>query len=215
MSDTTFETEFMEKEFYLPAENLRRGDRVLIEIDGETLWRTVIEHLSLYEDIDGKRWLRLLKTEQEWDWKEYDTYGKQPDPDGWETGREYYYPDDCVRYVELAPETLIRTACDGRVVLDPMTLMPVRWWVAVYEIDQGYGGPEEGGWYFDTGSLHYKVPCASREQAEAVTDRLRAVVENRPGATVGSVLYSGGCYNVHWDHNEPVDEYPAVRPHYC
>ena len=32
-------------------------------------------------------------------------------------------------------------------------------WLAVYEIDRAYGGPEEGGWWFDTGRLVACVPA--------------------------------------------------------
>ena len=30
---------------------------------------------------------------------------------------------------------------------------PVLYWVAAYHQDRAYGGPAEGGWYYDTGSL--------------------------------------------------------------
>lgn len=37
---------------------------------------------------------------------------------------------------------------------------PAKWWcVAVYETDRAYGGPEEGGWWYDCGMLveHAKI----------------------------------------------------------
>lgn len=30
---------------------------------------------------------------------------------------------------------------------------PQLWWVGIYLTDRAYGGPEEGGWYFDCGEL--------------------------------------------------------------
>ena len=27
------------------------------------------------------------------------------------------------------------------------------WYVNIYETNRAYGGPEEGGWYYDTGDL--------------------------------------------------------------
>ena len=48
-----------------------------------------------------------------------------------------------------------------------------RWFVTLYATSQHYGGPEEGGWYYDR-----RVPISSRQfatrsEAEAEADRLR------------------------------------------
>jgi hypothetical protein len=45
----------------------------------------------------------------------------------------------------------------------------VRWWVNVYEVGQGYGGPEEGGWWFDTGELQATVAIALLEVVVLLT----------------------------------------------
>lgn len=37
--------------------------------------------------------------------------------------------------------------------------VPGQGWLAVYEVDRAYGGPEEGGWWFDCGRLVACVPA--------------------------------------------------------
>ena len=32
-------------------------------------------------------------------------------------------------------------------------------YVNVYLVQQGYGGPEEGGWWYDYGVPHVSIPC--------------------------------------------------------
>jgi hypothetical protein len=39
-------------------------------------------------------------------------------------------------------------------------------WVSVYRRHQCYGGPEEGGWWYDVDQLHGTVPFATRSTAE-------------------------------------------------
>jgi len=44
------------------------------------------------------------------------------------------------------------TYCDQGHVMIWVTDRPAKWWsVGVYETDESYGGPEEGGWWYQTG----------------------------------------------------------------
>jgi hypothetical protein len=38
-------------------------------------------------------------------------------------------------------------------------------YVNVYDVESRYGGPEEGGWYYDAGTLLESVPAQSHEEA--------------------------------------------------
>lgn len=83
--------------------------------------------------------------------------------------------------------------------------------VTVYEMDRIYGGPEEGGWWYDAGTvvLCRQVPA---DQAEAVRDSLR---EEYPHTGKRySVIYPGyGDYDVLID-DEPGKDFPLYTPHY-
>jgi hypothetical protein len=81
--------------------------------------------------------------------------------------------------------------------------------LSFYEIDRAYGGPEEGGWYFDTGELVRTFRIA-RNEADAYKLASRA---NRKRST-SSVLYSGGRYCVEVHQHRAPSCYPEQRPYY-
>lgn len=85
--------------------------------------------------------------------------------------------------------------------------------VNVYEIDRIYGGPEEGGWYYDAGTV-----VVSRQVPEAEAEAVKAELETEYPKGTGrnasySVLYCGGDYRVYIE-DEPGQDYPQVTPHY-
>ena len=67
--------------------------------------------------------------------------------------------------------------------------------LAFYEIDREYGGPEEGGWWYDSGTfvraiaLHFDdaAAIAAQQRANRLLERLQ---RHRP--TIDSCLYAGG-----------------------
>lgn len=95
-------------------------------------------------------------------------------------------------------------------VINPRTLLPYRWWVAVYDVDLEYGGPEEGGWWYDTGICLMNVACESYEQAQEVQEQLR---QEYPDTGKRNSVLSGEDYNVVIEHR-PGKNYPEYRPHY-
>jgi hypothetical protein len=83
--------------------------------------------------------------------------------------------------------------------------------VNVYEVDRAYGGPEEGGWYYDTGRL-----VLSRQVPSADAESVRASLREQYPSTgkSSSVIYPGyGDYTIHLD-SEPGADYPDYTPHY-
>jgi plasmid replication initiation protein len=94
----------------------------------------------------------------------------------------------------------------------------MRYIVALYEIDRAYGGPEEGGWHFDTGELARLLALsATEDRARALADRANRLLDRlqRQKRTVDSVLYAGGRYTaVVYEWTAPA-RYPEYRPHYA
>jgi hypothetical protein len=93
----------------------------------------------------------------------------------------------------------------------------MRYILAFYEIDRAYGGSEEGGWWFDTGTL-VRIHSVHRDEARAVTATARA---NRLldrlqfcSRSVGSLLYTGGQHQMCLFENTVPSHFPQVRPHY-
>jgi len=89
--------------------------------------------------------------------------------------------------------------------------------VAFYEIDREYGGGEEGGWWYDTGTLKrlFKV-CKSESAAYAAADRANRLLDHlqRRGRSVSSILYAGGRFHAQVYEGSPPDHYPESRPYY-
>lgn len=95
--------------------------------------------------------------------------------------------------------------------------------VAIYLEDRAYGGPEEGGWWYDCGTRceelneHLRGFSAdARGDARAWVDKLNAEVcaalnDGRP--SISSVL-SDGRYRAICFENRAPDHFPEVRPHY-
>ena len=94
------------------------------------------------------------------------------------------------------------------------------WHINVYEQHRNYGGPEEGGWWFDSGVYQPKMSVTfdgSPEDANAYAldlhDRLKAEADANQVPYVSSVAYNGGRYMVQTD-DKPGADWPVERPHY-
>lgn len=95
---------------------------------------------------------------------------------------------------------------------------PTHYVFAFYELNREYGGPEEGGWWYDSGELVriFKVKRCTDEQATALCYRANRLLERlqRNKRSTGSVLYSGGRHSVHAYENNAPQMFPAERPYY-
>ena len=95
--------------------------------------------------------------------------------------------------------------------------------VAIYMEDRAYGGPEEGGWYYDTATLVMESRAAvllrgfdNEPDAFAYADALNEVYithwnEDRP--EISSVL-SEGRYHAIVNEGMPQPYYPEETPRY-
>lgn len=89
------------------------------------------------------------------------------------------------------------------------------WFVNVYEVDRVYGGPEEGGWYYDAGRLMatYQI-SGTYDDADELREQIRDGEWESTGNS-GSVTYSGGDYDLEITLGAPGAEfYPEERPFY-
>lgn len=82
--------------------------------------------------------------------------------------------------------------------------------VNVYEVSRNYGGPEEGGWWYDTGHCVETRRCATRADAERVQAALR---DEYPRTGRRSSVLGGDDYEVVIEDG-PGRDYPEHRPHY-
>ena len=55
----------------------------------------------------------------------------------------------------------------------------MNWYVNIYKVDRAYGGPEEGGWYYDVGELvETKCFCSAEPSNKGGMTHTNAVVIN-------------------------------------
>jgi len=92
-----------------------------------------------------------------------------------------------------------------------------RYVLAFYEIDRAYGGPEEGGWWYDTGTLvrPWRI-VASEDRAYELARRANSLLDRlqRRKRSVGSVAYAGGRHVCSVYENTAPAHYPEHRPYY-
>ncbi len=93
--------------------------------------------------------------------------------------------------------------------------------VCPFLVDRAYGGPEEGGWWYDVGEPaigpDFPVPviCHTREEAEVLAGYMQRTLNNTINVgryPVESVL-SNGSYQAQVCEEWP-KAYPDRRPHY-
>lgn len=86
-------------------------------------------------------------------------------------------------------------------------------YVNVYLVDQAYGGPEEGGWYYTFGQVHKSMPVKP-DKAERLMSAVERWCEknNEERPPIYSVS-SEGVYNVCLEEH-PAEHWPTERPWY-
>ena len=91
--------------------------------------------------------------------------------------------------------------------------------VSIYKIDLAYGGPEEGGWWFQCGEPVVGPELrafTTRDEAEAYRDQLEAgtVAELNEGLAPISDVNSEGRYTAMINVDAYPAPYPTERPFY-
>lgn len=85
-----------------------------------------------------------------------------------------------------------------------------KFYVNVYEVSRCYGGPEEGGWWFDTGE---PVDSTLYTDYSAALDAMEALRDSYPDTGRSSSVLGGEDYRVTVERH-PAASYPTERPHY-
>ncbi len=85
-----------------------------------------------------------------------------------------------------------------------------------YEIDRAYGGPQEGGWWYDTGRFvkcHGRFP--TQDEADKARDGLQNyLAEKREGLHEPSSVLSEGEWPELYVEDHEGRDYPQHRPFY-
>lgn len=88
--------------------------------------------------------------------------------------------------------------------------------VSIYGVDRCYGGPEEGGWYYDAYNFAGVSERVYPEDIEAAKARVLALFEDQqPRYPISSVLSDGPEYRAMIEATVGEHQTPAQRPMYC
>lgn len=92
--------------------------------------------------------------------------------------------------------------------------MPDLTYVNAYAVTRHFGGPEEGGWWYNAGEPLASVPLANPtvDQIEAERARLKSVLADHAEGDIYSVL--GGVAVEVYPQDGPAVNWPTERPHY-
>ena len=104
---------------------------------------------------------------------------------------------------------------------EPVLYQPAFYVVCVVHMDRAYGGPEEGGWWYDTTEpvVGPDIPLPSvwrtMDEAQAACDALSdwCVEHNEGRREIGSVLSEGRYGTMIYEGQFPHPT-PEERPHY-
>jgi hypothetical protein len=94
--------------------------------------------------------------------------------------------------------------------------------VSIYEVNQAYGGPEEGGWYYTYGEPYVELAWMAKvfktqDEAQGYKEMLNLVVETinkQEDRYPPSSVRCDGYLQVIVDYNEWPNSFPKERPHY-
>lgn len=88
-----------------------------------------------------------------------------------------------------------------------------RWYVNIYESDRCYGGPEEGGWWYDMGTVELSIPITASHYYDAVrlADTLRKQYTDEGHRY--NVVPRGTDYEVRVER-APAADWPSSHPRY-
>lgn len=78
-------------------------------------------------------------------------------------------------------------------LVEPHLVSVAPWYVGVYEVYRCYGGPEEGGWWYDAGEAIHSETAETEDEAQAILERL---VEEYPKTGARYSVLGGEDYDV-------------------
>ena len=86
-------------------------------------------------------------------------------------------------------------------------------YVNAYEVGRCYGGPEEGGWWYDAGNPLASIPCRTEEEIEAAKKLLHDIFDEEYNKN-GRYSVIGTDDLVVYVEDDFAAPFPAERPHY-
>lgn len=87
-------------------------------------------------------------------------------------------------------------------------------WVNAYAVSRNYGGPEEGGWWYDSGEPLASVPIDCDDDPEPVKARLKELIGWDKHPSQGRYSVIGGADFEIYVEDKMAQPFPERTPHY-
>jgi hypothetical protein len=87
-------------------------------------------------------------------------------------------------------------------------------YVNAYAVSRNYGGPEEGGWWYDSGRPLASIPIGPDEDSELHFQRLKTLLGWEKNPSQGRYSVNGGEDFEMWVEDHFAAPYPTETPHY-
>lgn len=109
----------------------------------------------------------------------------------------------------------VEEAEDNLIVDDLVDITP-KVYLNVYLYDRAYGGPEEGGWWYDTYEpIEDRCRIVTEEQGPNSLERLREELDKENESRIGPSSVRSEGYYIAVLESWPAEYEPRHRPHYC
>jgi hypothetical protein len=114
----------------------------------------------------------------------------------------------------IIPTYRIRIISDSGEVVEMYNneVTPLIKFINVYEVERCYGGPEEGGWWYDVGEPVASVPYANEHDGQRIRHEMKQMYPRSKGQGRYSV-FGGPDYEV-YSEDQFARPFPKERPHY-
>ena len=89
---------------------------------------------------------------------------------------------------EVNDDYYCKTCEEDTITTNIITDPPPSTWVNVYYITRHYGGPEEGGWWYDRHECVESIECKSEDEAEIKKQALKKEHQDENFGNIYSVL---------------------------
>lgn len=90
--------------------------------------------------------------------------------------------------------------------------------VNIYEVNRGYGGREEGGWWYDYGVVvkSFPVPSGDKDEVQAKIAEATKLVDEWNNDGANHDISSVNCIGQYrcWSEDHPGRDFPDRKPHY-
>jgi hypothetical protein len=87
-------------------------------------------------------------------------------------------------------------------------------YVTAFEVSRNWGGPEEGGWWYDSGVPLASIPCRTEVEVDEAKERLESIFKPQFEGNRSRFSVLGQSNLLITVEDDVAAPFPSERPHY-